>query len=122
MATSTIKSIKQQVGTWTSLRSSLVFPSGATDTQYTYCYKNKSTDEVFLNMYLTFPNGLSAGSDLIGNLPPSNYASINLVYVAYYGGEIAYGACYIDTGGAKLKTRTAIPNGRTVMATLMYLS
>lgn len=101
----------------------LSFPTGASDTQYSHCYINEATKEVFLQLYVTFAGGLvSGGSTIISQAPTPKNRSSNMVALDFGGSGDAMTAlpCYFDE--EVLRSRTALTAGHSIFMTVMYLA
>lgn len=100
----------------------VTFPSGTTNTKYTKCYINELTNEVFIEVYVTFPSGISgSGAEILLNLPVPLNSSLNVTLIDYFGvGQFSFTAGYMDYG--TLRSRTALASGHTILGTIMYVA
>lgn len=109
--------LNSNITTWET--ATPTFPSGATDTQYTYVCKNKGTGESFVELYITFPSGLGLGEAVISGIQSPLNNSINIVLVDFDGNATFTPVCArMDYG--TLRLRNAVQAGHTIMGSFTY--
>lgn len=102
---------------WTEY--TLSFPSGTTYTEYSHCYINEKT--VFIQLYVTFPQGLvSGGAVIISQAPTPKNGTLN-VFVTEMSPAGAFSNLPAYFDGSALRARQASPVGSTILGSIMYV-